>query len=124
MDLFHIVSEDRIKKAYRDGDFNHLPGYGKPLQLEDLSGIPEELRMAYKLMKNAGYTEEESSLRQEMMTIESLLKKCDDSEKDDLQKKLNEKMLRFNQLMSKRGVQTNSSLFKNYQLKVQNKLKI
>jgi DNA polymerase I-like protein with 3'-5' exonuclease and polymerase domains len=94
------------------------------LELEDLSGIPEELRMAYKLMKNAGYTEEESSLRQEMMTIESLLKKCDDSEKDDLQKKLNEKLLRFNQLMSKRGVQTNSSFFKNYQQKVQNKLKI
>jgi DNA polymerase I-like protein with 3'-5' exonuclease and polymerase domains len=124
MDLFHIVSEDRIKKAYRDGEFNHLPGYGKPLELEDLSGIPEELRMAYKLMKNAGYTEEESSLRQEMMTIESLLKKCDDSEKDDLQKKLNEKLLRFNQLMSKRGVQTNSAFFKNYQQKVQNKLKI
>jgi DNA polymerase I-like protein with 3'-5' exonuclease and polymerase domains len=124
MDLFHIVSEDRIKKAYRDGEFNHLPGYGKPLELEDLSGIPEELRMAYKLMKNAGYTEEESSLRQEMMSIESLLKKCDDSEKDDLQKKLNEKLLRFNQLMSKRGVQTNSSFFKNYQQKVQNKLKI
>lgn len=124
MDMFHIVSEDRIKKAYKDGEFDNLPGYGKPLQLEDLSGIPEELRMAYKLLKNAGYTEEESHLRQEMMTIEDLIKKCDDShEKENLQKKLNEKLIRFNRLMSNRGVKTNSSVFKNYELKVQNKLK-
>jgi len=125
MDLFHIVSEDRIKKAYKDGEFENLPGLGKPMQIEDLSGIPEDLRMAYKMLKNAGYTQDESQLRQEMMTIESLIKKCDDSsEKKDLQKKLNEKLLRFNQLMSKRGMQTNSSMFKNYQQKVQNKLKM
>ncbi|MDR6124911.1 hypothetical protein QFZ87_004508 [Bacillus sp. SLBN-46] len=124
MDLFHIVSEDRIKKAYQDGEFDNLPGLGKPLQLEDLSGIPEELRMAYKLLKNAGYTQEEGQLRQEMMTIEGLLKKCDDStEKESLQKKLNEKLLRFNQLMSKRGVKTNSAIFKNYEHKVQKKIK-
>jgi hypothetical protein len=124
MDLFHIVSEDRIKKAYQDGEFDNLPGLGKPLQLEDLSGIPEELRMAYKLLKNAGYTQEEGQLRQEMMTIDGLLKKCDDStEKESLQKKLNEKLLRFNQLMSKRGVKTNSAIFKNYEQKVQKKIK-
>ncbi|MGG3562714.1 DnaJ family domain-containing protein [Neobacillus rhizosphaerae] len=124
MDLFHIVSEDRIKKAYQDGEFENLPGLGKPLQLEDLSGIPEELRMAYKLLKNAGYTQEEGQLRQEMMTIEGLMKKCEDtSEKESLQKKLNEKLLRFNQLMSKRGVKTNSAIFKNYEQKVQKKIK-
>lgn len=124
MDMFHIVSEDKIKKAYKDGEFENLPGFGKPLQMEDLSGIPEELRMAYKMLKNAGYTQEESRLRQEMMTIEDLIKKCDDSsEKENLQRKLNEKLLRFNRLMSQRGVKTNSSMFKNYQQKVQNKLK-
>ncbi|MCM2533909.1 DUF1992 domain-containing protein [Neobacillus pocheonensis] len=124
MDMFHIISEDRIKKAYQDGDFDNLPGFGKPMQLEDLSGIPEELRMAYKLLKNGGYTQDESLLRQEMMTIEDLIKNCHDSnEKENLQKKLNEKILRFNQMMSKRGVKTNSSFFKNYEQKVYNKLK-
>ncbi|MGJ7911745.1 DnaJ family domain-containing protein [Neobacillus sp. LXY-1] len=124
MDLFHILSEDRIKKAYRDGEFDNLPGYGKPLELEDLSYIPEELRMAYKLLKNAGFTEEENHLRQEMMTIEDLMKRCDDNiEKAEMQKKLNEKLLRFNQLMSKRRGHTNSAIFKNYQLKIQDKLK-
>ncbi|MGG1676318.1 DnaJ family domain-containing protein [Neobacillus sp. NRS-1170] len=124
MDMFQIVSEDRIKKAYKDGEFENLPGLGKPMQLEDLSGIPEELRMAYKLLKNAGYTQEESHLRQELMTIEDLIKKTDDSnEKENLQRKLNEKLIRFNQIMSKKGVKTNSSIFKNYELKVQSKLK-
>ncbi|MEH7110477.1 DUF1992 domain-containing protein [Bacillus sp. JJ1764] len=124
MDLFHILSEDRIKKAYRDGEFDNLPGYGKPLELEDLSYIPEELRMAYKLLKNAGFTEEENHLRQEMMTIEDLMKRCDDNiEKAEMQKKFNEKLLRFNQLMSKRRGHTNSTIFKNYQLKIQDKLK-
>ena len=125
MEFFQIMSEDRIKKAYKDGEFDNLPGLGKPMQMEDLSGIPEELRMAYQLLKNAGFTNEESQLRQEMMSIESLLNKCEDnSEKEGLQRKLNEKLLRFNQMMSKRGVQTNSSIFKNYEHKVQNKLKI
>ncbi|MDR4945669.1 DnaJ family domain-containing protein [Neobacillus cucumis] len=122
MDFFQILSEDKIRKAYQDGEFNALPGFGKPMVQEDLSGIPEELRMAYKIMKNAGYTEEEGQLRQEMMSIESLLHKCDEGEKDSLQRKLNEKLLRFNQLMSKRGVKTNSSVFKNYELRVQRKL--
>jgi hypothetical protein len=122
--MFQIVSEDRIKKAYKDGEFENLPGLGKPMQLEDLSGIPEELRMAYKLLKNAGYTQEESHLRQELITIEDLIKKTDDSsEKENLQRRLNEKLIRFNQIMSKKGVKTNSSIFKNYELKVQNKLK-
>ncbi|WP_312473593.1 DnaJ family domain-containing protein [Neobacillus sp.] len=124
MDLFHIVSEDRIKKGYKDGEFDNLAGFGKPLQLEDLSGIPEELRMAYKLLKNAGYTQEEGRLRQEMTSIGDLINKCDDSsEKENLQKQFNEKLLRFNQLMSKRGVKTNSAMFKNYEQKVQKKLK-
>ncbi|MED3625222.1 DUF1992 domain-containing protein [Neobacillus thermocopriae] len=124
MDLFHIIAEERIQKAYKDGEFDNLKGYGKPLELEDLSSIPEELRMAYKIMKNAGYMEEESSLHKEMMTIEALMKKCDDRvEKVELQKKLNEKLLRWNQIMSKRGVKTHSALFKNYEHKIEKRFK-
>jgi len=121
--MFQIASEDRIKKAYEDGEFNNLPGFGKPLQLEDLSGIPEELRMAYKLMKNAGYTQEEGQLRKELMNLEDLIRNCEDKDEQEIhQRKLNEKLLRFNQLMSKKGVKTNSSLFKNYQHKINRKL--
>jgi hypothetical protein len=123
MDIFSILSEQAIKKAMEDGEFDNLPGYGKPLVLEDLSGVPEELRMAYKLMKNAGFSPEENKIKQEMMSIESLIKNCNDpEEKNKLQKNLNEKLLRFNQTMSKRGGKTNSSVFKNYQQKIDKKL--
>jgi hypothetical protein len=122
MDLFHILSEDKIKKAYEEGEFDQLPGFGKPLKLDDVSGVPEDLRMAYKIMKNAGFTEEENSLRKEMLTIEELIRKCEDeNEKDLLQKRLNEKLLRFNRLMSKRGVKTNSSAFKKYEQRLNSK---
>lgn len=122
MDLFHILAEEKIKQAYKDGEFDNLPGMGKPLKLEDLSGVPEELRMAYRIMKNAGYTEAENALRKELMTIEDLIKKCDDDdEKESLQKQLNEKLLRLNRLLSKRGVQTNSTMFKKYGQKLTSK---
>jgi len=124
MDMFQIISEDRIKKAYQNGEFDNLPGFGKPLKPEDLSSIPEELRMAYKVLKNSGYTEEESRLRQEMLTIEDLLKTCDeDNEKENLKRKLNEKLLRFNQVMAGRGKTTNSAIFKNYEHQLLNRLK-
>jgi predicted Zn-dependent protease len=122
MDFFTILSEQEIRKAYENGEFDNLPGYGKPMVLEDLSSIPEELRMAYKLLKNAGFSPEENKIKQEMMTIEGLIKECKDpEEKMKLQKNLNEKLLRFNQTMSKRGGKTNSSIFKNYQQKMDKK---
>lgn len=123
MDFFSILSEDRIKKAYKDGEFDNLPGYGKPLPFDDLSSVPENLRMAYRIMKNAGFTDEENQMKKEMLTIEDLIKQCEDQEeKKALQNKLNEKMLRFNSMMSKRRQNTNSSLFKNYEEKINNKL--
>ncbi|MCS0824408.1 DUF1992 domain-containing protein [Cytobacillus firmus] len=123
MDFFSILSEDRIKKAYKDGEFDNLPGYGKPLPFDDLSSVPENLRMAYRIMKNAGFTDEENQMKKEMLTIEDLIKQCEDQEeKKVLQKKLNEKMIRFNSMMSKRRQNTNSSLFKNYEEKINNKL--
>ncbi|WP_462408770.1 DnaJ family domain-containing protein [Neobacillus sp. Marseille-QA0830] len=123
MDLFHTLAEDRIKKAYAEGEFDNLLGYGRPLKLEDLSGIPEELRMAYKLLKNGGYTQEETDLRREFMTVEDLLKHCEDeTDRANLQRRLNQTLLKYNQLMSKRRVKTNSAVFKNYELKIQEKL--
>lgn len=123
MDFSMVVSEDRIKRAYKDGEFENLPGYGKPLNLEDMSAVPEELRMAYKMMKNAGFSPEEQRLRQEVMSIEDLIRKCENpEEKDKLNQELSQKLLRYNKIMSSRGAKTNSSLFKNYERKIVKKL--
>jgi hypothetical protein len=123
MDLFTILSEQKIKKAYEDGEFDRLPGFGKPLKLEDDSSIPEELRMAHRIMKNAGFSTEENALRKEMLRIEDMIRDCEDQlEKEGLKKDLNEKLLKFNGLLSKKRINTNSSVFKNYEHKLERKL--
>ncbi|WP_214480511.1 DUF1992 domain-containing protein [Bacillus sp. SM2101] len=123
MDVVSIIAEDKIKRAYSDGEFKHLPGKGKPLVLEDLSHIPEHLRMSYKMLKNAGMMQEADELKKEMMTIEQLVASTqNEDEKLKLTNRLNEKMIRFNQLMEKRTVSSNSSAFKQYQQQIHNKL--
>jgi hypothetical protein len=42
----------QIRKAIEDGEFSNLPGEGKPLNLGDDAHTPEELRMAYKILKD------------------------------------------------------------------------
>jgi septation ring formation regulator EzrA len=123
LDFSMIMSEQRIKKAYEDGEFKELPGFGKPLNLDDDLGVPQELKMAHRMMKNAGYTTDEMNVKKEMMRIEDLLRVCDDDlEKQELKKSLSENMLKYNAMLSKKRIKTNGSLFKNYEHKIENKL--
>lgn len=78
-----IIAERRIRDAQESGAFENLPGVGKPLELEDLSQIPPELRMAYKILKNAGCIPEEVAMRKEIGQISDLLDNCQD-EKEKL----------------------------------------
>ena len=121
MDFFRL-SEERIKQAQKNGEFDNLPGMGKPLPKDDLAGVPEELRMVYRLMKNAGYSPEEANLKQELMTIEDLIKHAkDETEKEGLKNQLTQKLLNYNQMLSKKRINTNSSVFKNYEQKIEKK---
>ena len=72
------LAEERIAEAIRNGDLDNLPGQGKPLELEDDSRIPSELRIAYKVLKNAGYTPPEVEARSELMQVEDLLASAPD----------------------------------------------
>ena len=51
MSYFWRLAEERIKEAQRAGAFDNLPGKGKPLDLEDLSWVPEDLRIGYLVLK-------------------------------------------------------------------------
>ncbi len=53
--MFLNIAEEKIRQAIRNGDLDHIPGKGKPLQLEDLSMVPPELRMSYKILKKRGH---------------------------------------------------------------------
>nr|WP_170834440.1 DUF1992 domain-containing protein [Fictibacillus solisalsi] len=116
-----MMAEQRIKDAIQKGDLDHLPGKGKPLKLEELSTVPQELRMGYKILKNAGYVPEEVQLKKEMMSIQDLIDLCQNpEEKETLKKKWTEKSLRFNSLMEKRRM-SSSSAFGMYRDKIYKK---
>ncbi|MFF2089116.1 DUF1992 domain-containing protein [Paenibacillus sp. NPDC058174] len=59
MDWMSTLVEQRIQEAMARGEFDQLKGKGKPLELEDLSYVPEELRVGFKLLKNAGLVPED-----------------------------------------------------------------
>ena len=73
MDAWRKIAEERIRQAAENGDLNDLPGQGKPLELEDTSRLPEDLRLAYKILKNAGYTPAELEAKKEIARIEDML---------------------------------------------------
>ena len=100
------VAEARIRDAIARGDFDDLAGKGRPLRLDDLSGVPEDLRSGYILLKNAGVLPEEMELRKEMVTLEALIEACaDPDERVRLRKDLNWKMVRFRLLTERRRPQ-------------------
>lgn len=53
MSWFEIIAERKILDAIEEGAFENLPGKGKPLTLEVDTRVPPELRMAYRLMREA-----------------------------------------------------------------------
>jgi hypothetical protein len=80
MDAISFIAERKIEQALADGEFDNLPGMGKPLDLEDLSLLPPELRMAYTVLKNGGYIEKPLE-RGSPVTSGELLAGCPDAGK-------------------------------------------
>jgi len=56
-DAIAFVAEQKIQAALHTGEFDRLPGAGKPLIMEDLSHLPPEARMAYTILKNSGFVD-------------------------------------------------------------------
>jgi hypothetical protein len=59
------LAESKIRAAMERGEFDDLAGLGKPLALDDLAGVPVELRMGFKLLRNAGCLPPELEARKE-----------------------------------------------------------
>ncbi len=94
---FEKIIESRIKKAQEEGAFENLPGTGRPLPIEDNRHIPEDLRMAHKVLKNADCLPPEVHLRKEIRATEDLLSgMTDTAQKYRTLKKLNFLILKLN----------------------------
>jgi hypothetical protein len=97
MDFLYRIAERRIIEAIQNGEFEDLEGKGRPIHFDDESWVPEDLRMAYKFLKNAGCIPPELEIRNEIINLCSLMNTIDD-DKERLKKirELNFKLLRIN----------------------------
>ena len=80
MGQFEGLVEQRIRTAMADGVFDDLPGKGRPLVLDDDSLVSEDMRLAHRVLKNAGYLPEQLQLRSEIAAIHGMLVQALDGE--------------------------------------------
>jgi hypothetical protein len=96
MNFFERIAENRILEAMEAGEFDDLEGMGQPLNLEDDRHIPPELRMAYKILKNAHCLPPELELRREVVTLQDLVASMEDeAEKLKQMRRLNFLMMKL-----------------------------
>ncbi len=113
---FEQIVEERIRQAQKNGAFDDLEGAGKPLVMEDMTGVPEELRLAYKILKNADCKPPELQLKDEIFRTEQLLAAMEDTrEKYRILQKLNFLIMKFNAM---RGASTAFELPQRYEARL------
>ncbi|GHU93842.1 DUF1992 domain-containing protein [Deltaproteobacteria bacterium] len=80
LSAIQFIAEKRIEDALEKGEMDNLPGRGRPLELEDMSHIPEELRMAYKILRNAACLPPEQEEGKEISRLTEMLDQCEDEQ--------------------------------------------
>jgi hypothetical protein len=94
---FDALVEKHVREAQAQGAFDNLPGAGAPLKLDDDAMVPEELRAAYRILKNSGYLPPEVEALRDLREIELMLEKTrDEAERNTL-------IGKFNVLLSRAG---------------------
>lgn len=90
--IFDILAEQRIADAIRRGDFDRLPGAGRPLVFDDEPFQSPEQRMANRILKNAGFVPQEVLLRREIAALRGQLA---DAESDEGRESLRRRLARL-----------------------------
>ena len=75
--ILEALAEQKIREAIERGELDHLPGEGEPLNLDDDPLIPEDLRLAYRILKNAGFVPPELEAQREIRDLEQLIRGLD-----------------------------------------------
>lgn len=93
-----------IKKAQERGEFDNLPGKGKPIDLTEYFEMPEDTRVAQSMLKNAGMKSREVDLLKEIAELrQALAKVVNEKKKHEVQKQIQEKQIEFSLMMERRG---------------------
>jgi hypothetical protein len=90
-----INIEQMIRDAMDKGEFDDLPGKGKPLDLDAYFSTPEDVRMAYALLKSNEFVPEELELLREASDLRARLDAADQHENLRIRKRLSEIQLKL-----------------------------
>ena len=82
MDVLSFIAEQKIAQAMQERDLNSPKWKGKPLPLDDDRFVPDDLKMAYKILKNSGFLPPEIEERKEIKRLEDLIA----TSKDELER--------------------------------------
>ena len=78
MNILAYLAEQKISQAIAQGDLNSPKWKNKALPMEDECWVPDDLKMAYKILKNAGYVPAEVETRKEIHKLEQLIATTED----------------------------------------------
>jgi len=71
--MFAALAERKILEALARGEFDGLPGAGRPLEFDEDRLVSDEVRIAYRILKNAGCVPPEVALLREVRSPEQTL---------------------------------------------------
>jgi len=99
---FERIVEVLIKEAMERGEFDNLPGKGKPIDLTEYFETPEEVRLANSVLKGAGMTWREVDLLNEIAELKQVLAALmDEKKKQEITKQIQQKQVEFSLMMER-----------------------
>ena len=99
---FDRIVEAIIREATEGGEFDNLPGKGKPIDLSEYFETPEEVRLAYSVLKNAGMTSREVDLLKviaELKQVQAAV--VDEKKKQEIGKQMQQKQVEFSLMIER-----------------------
>jgi hypothetical protein len=99
---FGKLVESIIMEAQERGDFEDLPGKGKPIDLTAYFDTPEDIRVAQSVLKNAGMASHEVDLLREIAALKQLhAAALAENKKREVFKEIEKKQIEFSLAMER-----------------------
>jgi hypothetical protein len=99
---FERIVESIIQEAMERGEFDNLPGRGKPIDLTEYFETPEEVRLANSVLKNAGLTSREVELLKEIAELRQVQAALvDEQKRQEVGKQIQQKQLAFRLMLDR-----------------------
>lgn len=96
---FERIAESKIREAIERGEFDNLEGKGKPIDQDAYFAAPDDVRLAYSMLRSNGFVPEEVELRREAAALREELGACKDpAARRRLTRAVNDVLLRIDTL--------------------------